>query len=309
MTGLHDSGSAGAVDVHDGQAAGPGTAETSTPREVVYRPTPQEQAPRAWQVRQRRIRRVLAWVPPVVLLAGWQLAAGLGVIDVRFFPAPLTIGERGLELIASGELLTHVWATSARVLFGLPAGAALGVAVGLLLGTVPRLRAMFAPSLTALYSVPKLGIFPLLLLIFGLTETPKIILIALGAFLIVVLSTVDAVVAIPSAYLDAAQAFRASRRGVVLEVILPAILPRVFTGLRLAVGMSVLVVIATEFVNATSGIGYLIWNSWNLFQPAPMYVGIVVSALLGLVATALVVALGRVLMPWRSSTAEDRPML
>ena len=275
-----------------------GSPTTAAARAIVYRPTTRDTAPAAWEARRRRVFRLLAWIPPVVLLAFWQIAAELGRIDVRFFPAPSTIFTNAVDLVASGALIGHIWATALRVLSGFPIGVLAGVALGLLLGTVPVVRAALETSLTGLYSIPKLGIFPLLMLIFGIGELPKVITVAMATFLVVVLSTMDAVVAVPANYLDAGRAFRAKRHRLFLEVILPSVLPQVFTSLRIAVGMSLLVVIATEFINAKDGVGWLIWNSWTLFQPAPMYVGIVTSALMGIAATALLTLIGRLVMPW-----------
>jgi NitT/TauT family transport system permease protein len=211
------------------------------------------------------------------------------------------VADEGIDLIKSGELWKHVVATSRRVLLGFPIGAIAGVLCGLFLGRIPWARAAFQPTVTAAYTIPKLGLYPLLLLIFGIDDTPKVVLVAVSTFLLVTISATGAVANIPQNLLDVGRAFHASRRMQFLEVILPSALPEIFTSMRIAIGMAILVVIGTEFVNARDGIGFLIWNSWTLFQPEPMYVGMVVSGIMGVIATGAVGVLENIAMPWRSS--------
>lgn len=280
--------------------------------ELVICPSNEDINPKRWAARRRRLYFVLAWLPPLLVGLVWQWGAKSGAIDERFFPAPTEIFSATTELISNGELLEHVQATVYRIGYGYPIGAALGIAVGILFGRSSWLRAMFEPSLSAAYTVPKLGIFPLLLLIFGIGETPKIVLVGASTFLMVTIGTMAATASVPSAFLDVGSVFKASRRARFFEIILPAALPQIFVSLRLAIGLSVLVVIATEFINASEGVGFLIWNSWQLFQPAPMYVGIVTSAVLGVAGAMLMSLLERLSMPWlrnQRGGSKNRPML
>lgn len=265
---------------------------------ITYSATNRERNPHQWAIRRARLYRALAVIPPIIILIVWELCASLGLIDVRFFPAPSSIGQNAWDLIVTGELVGHLAATTNRLLIGFPIGAILGAVTGTLIGSIPFVQAMFRPSISALYTIPKLGIYPLLLLIFGLDDTPKILLVVWASFLVVTISAIDAASSVAQAHLDAGRAFNASRWRQFVEIILPSVLPQLFTAFRLAVGMGILVIIATEFVNSTSGVGYLIWNSWQLFQPGEMYVGIVASAVMGYLATLLVDLLGRLAMPW-----------
>ncbi|MCM2387587.1 ABC transporter permease [Streptomyces albipurpureus] len=273
---------------------------------TVITPGKAELNPRRYQIRRRRLSAVLSLLPPVVLLVVWQLAAMNDLIDVRFFPPPTEIAESARELISSGALFDHVAATMNRVLLGYVPGVVLGIGFGLLLGTLPIANAIFRTSVTGAYTIPKLGIFPLLLLIFGVGETSKVLLVGMTVFLLVTIATADACHAIPSSMFDVAKAFRANYFRKLFEIVLPAALPPIFTSLRLAMGMSILVVIATEFVAADQGVGYLIWHSWSLFQPSPMYVGIVVSALLGVISTAVIGVVQRLCTPWARTRRRSR---
>ncbi|WP_433503121.1 ABC transporter permease [Pseudonocardia halophobica] len=256
-----------------------------------------------------RLGWALGLVPVVVVLGVWEALGGAGVVDVRFFPTPSSIAAAAWETLVSGEFWTHLSATLVRVAYGYVPGALAGVVVGLLLGTVPVLGRLFRPSLTAAYTVPKLGIFPLLLLVFGLGDPAKVALVALAVFLLVVIATVDASRNVSRAYLDVGAVFSASFAHRFGEIVLPASAPVIFTSLRLAMGQSILVVIATEMVNGTDGIGYLIWHSWSVFQPASMFVGIVASALLGAVLIAFIGGLERWCLPWASRRRGGRVVL
>lgn len=276
---------------------------------TVIVPRAKDVRPLEWQAKKSRQRTLLAVLPPLILLLCWQWGAQVGSVDVRFFPAPSTILEKGWDLTTSGDLARHLSATLTRMFLGFPVGVAAGVVAGLAIGYFPTVRAMAEPSLVAIYSTPKLALYPLLLLIFGIGNAPKVILVALVTFLVLARGVGDAVQNIPGSYLDASAVFKASRLRMFCEVILPAVLPQIFTSIRLAIGFGLLVVVSTEFVNANEGVGWLIWHSWSLFQPPAMYVGIAVSALTGLLATTIVTLVGRLVMPWNKATLSERSAL
>lgn len=251
----------------------------------------------------RALRRIvdnaIGWLVPLLVLSGWQLASSMDWIDARFFPAPTTIFESSQSLIDAGILQEHLRYSIVRLFFGFTLGAAAGLGVGFLLGQSRVLRALFEPILNALYTVPKLALLPLLLLIFGLDERPKISLIAISVFFIVWMTTQAAIQHVDEGYREAARSFGASRRQLLRHVTLPAALPNIFVGLRVAMGIGVLVLVAAEFVQGNTGLGYLIWNSWSLFVARNMYVGIIVVALLGVISMSVIGVVGRLLTPWR----------
>src|SRR3546814_15399341 len=126
---------------------------------------------------------------------------------------------------------------------------------------------MLRPSVTAAYTIPKLGVFPLLLLIFGIGDTPKLVLVGATVFLLVALATADAAAGVPAGVKDVGQAFGASYPRKLIEIVLPSSLPGLFTSLRLSMGFSLLIVIAPEFVNGRQTLGSPTWHTWHLFPP------------------------------------------
>ena len=261
-------------------------------------PGPAERDRRAHRAGQRRWETALAWTVPVVLVGTWQWAAATEAISPLFFPAPTDIVTTGSEMVTSGELQHHLAASARRIALGLLIGTGSGMILGFAMGMSRLLRAALDSTLSALYVVPKLAMLPLLLLIFGVGETPTIMLVAIGVFFLVWITTMHAVMSVPEGWREAARSFGAGRRQLIRHVLLPASLPQILTGLRLATGMAVLTTVAIEFVQGSDGLGRLIWLSWTLFLPRRMYVGIVVVALLGVAAHLLVRLTARLLTPW-----------
>jgi NitT/TauT family transport system permease protein/sulfonate transport system permease protein len=268
--------------------------------EVEFRPTAAEIDPVGY-FRTRRLAELgLAVGVPALLLALWQLAASQDWIDTRFFPAPSTIVSTAKELIDSGELQHDVFVSVRRVLFGFALGVLSGTVAGTAMGMSRWLRAAFEPLLDALYTVPKLAMLPLLLMIFGVGDTPKILLIAITVFFFMWIASMAAVMAVPGGYREAIRSLGAGRWSEFRHVLFPAALPQIFVAMRVSAGVSVLVLVGAEFVQGNDGIGHLIWFSWSLFIARRMYVGIVVVAVLGLLFAMLIQAIPRRIVPWAS---------
>ena len=168
------------------------------------------------------------------------------------------------------------------------------------MGSSRALNAALGPLFSALYPLPKIAIFPILLMIFGPTELPKIIAVFITTFFIMQINTVSGVWAIDRKLLEAGAAYGATGLSRFRHVILPGAMPFVFSGLKTATGTAVVVVTAVEFTGATTtGLGYLIWNSWQLFIPEKLYVGLVVIGLIGALVTTVLSRSEKLLLPWR----------
>ncbi|WP_405777387.1 ABC transporter permease [Streptomyces sp. NBC_00859] len=265
---------------------------------LVRRPGPQELHPLRTHRRRRTLELALAVAVPVALVLLWQLAASRSWIDDRVYPAPSTILSDGWDRAARGMLWPDVWATLKRVLGGYAIGTVSGYALGLLMGSLALVRAALEPLLDALYVVPKLALLPVFLNMFGLGEGPQIALVAATVFFFVWISTMAAVLAVPAGHRDAGRVFGASAWQMFRHVLLPASLPAVLVGARIAAGVAVLVIVASEQIAASDGLGHLIFDSRALFQNDVMFVGIVCVAVLGVVFSELVRIAGRLLTPW-----------
>lgn len=243
--------------------------------------------------------RLLAIGSPLALLVLWQILSWLKVLDARFIPSPLTIFEGGIALIRSGELWTHLSASLWRLAGGFLLGTIPGILLGLVMGLSRYVRAALDPIVAATYPIPKIAILPLVMLYLGIGEASKIAIIAIAVVYLVLINTMVGVMTIEAIYFDVAKSYNAPWRKLFTRVIIPGALPLIFAGLRLSLGVSLIVIVSAEFVAAKAGIGYLIWSSWETLLIENMFVGIIVITVLGVVSTFLLKELERVLIPWR----------
>jgi ABC-type nitrate/sulfonate/bicarbonate transport system permease component len=244
--------------------------------------------------------RLLYLISPIALIVVWQALLMLGIGDRRFVPAPTDIARRFVTLTASGELEWNVAVTLYRVFVGYFIGAVPAVAVGLLMAMFKPVRIFFDPLIAALFPIPKIALMPLLLLAFGFGDASKIALVAIAVFFPVVVNTYVGAANIEKIYWDVAKNYGASQMVMFRRIVFFGALPTIFAGLRIALAVSFIVLVASEFVATKSGIGYLIWNSWELLQVDVMFVGIVTIGVLGLITSVLFQELERWAVPWKT---------
>lgn len=248
----------------------------------------------------RRVSRE-AWLSlfsAAFIVAGWEAAVDLEWVESAFLVAPSTIARATIDLIASGELLGHISITLARMFAGFLAGSILGLVIGLAMGWSKEMRALFDPVVSVIYPLPKIALLPLIMLLIGIGEAPIILVIALGAFFPVLVNCVAGVATIDPIYFDVAQNSGASKLKTFTRVVLPGSLPVAFAGLRLALGISLLLAVVVELSIATKGLGAMLWLSWETLRVERIYVAIAVIAVLGLLLNPLLKLLGRCLTPW-----------
>lgn len=243
--------------------------------------------------------RVISILSPLILLGMWEICARTGVIDVRFFPAPSNVIRHLIEMIGTGDLWRHLAASLYRLIVGFLVGCVPAIMIGLAIGLYRPVRAAFDPLISATYPIPKSSLLPLILLIFGLGESSKIAMVAIGVFYPVVINTAAGVRQIAPIFLDVGQNFGASRFNMFRTVALPGALPLIMTGVKLGAGMGLVLIAIAEMVGAKSGLGYMIWNAWELFDVQTMYVGLFVIAIIGFLLNAGFDMLERVIVPWR----------
>jgi len=236
---------------------------------------------------------------PIILLLIWEAAAWMGEIDVRFFPAPSAIFVEAERMIVSGELWRHLSISLQRIAIGFVFGAVPGIVIGLLIGLFKPVRVFIQPLVDATFPIPKLAVLPLFIMIFGLGEESKYAIIATGVIYMVLINTAAGVRNIEKIYLDVGRNYRAGKWMMFTDIALPGALPLIVAGLKLGMGVALLVIVAAEFVGAKSGIGYLIWTSWQIFEVEKMYVGLLVSAILGFVIAVALEYIERLIVPWK----------
>jgi ABC-type nitrate/sulfonate/bicarbonate transport system permease component len=254
---------------------------------------------------QNSIERTISVLSPVLLVGIWEILALRNVIDTRFFPAPHVIFASMWQMIlpsqnfAAGELWYHLSISLERIVIGFLIGAVPGIIIGLAMGLFGPIRAMIQPLIDATFPIPKVALLPLFIMIFGIGEESKYAIIATAVIYLVLINTVAGVRNIEKIYLDVGKNFHASRLMMFTDVAFPGALPLILAGVKLGMGVALLVIVTAEFVGAKSGIGYLIWTSWQVFQVEKMYVGLVVIAVVGFATAILLGWIERVLVPWK----------
>jgi len=241
------------------------------------------------------------WIPAAVLggvLLAWEVLARLGQLSPLFFPPPsiilLTLGEMAL----GGKLWPHLLATLERLGLGFVLGATAGLALGLGMGWSPRLRLIGDPLVAALHPIPKIAIFPLIMIIFGIGEASKVVAIAIAAFFPMLINSMAGVRGLSPVYFEVAHNYGAGRWKTFSRVVLPGSLPMTLAGVRLALNMALVIAVAVELLSARAGLGVLIWFSWQTLRIEDMYASLVVIGALGGGSNLLLQALTHRLTPW-----------
>lgn len=247
-------------------------------------------------------RNSLELISPIVVLLIWQFLAKTDIIDQRFWPAPTDIMQQLWDGIFHGDLMHDTLLTTGRLAIGLAIGGVLGLVAGIGMGLWRPVRLALRPLIAMTYPIPKIAILPLFLVLFGIGETSKWALVAVGVFYMVAINTLAGINTIDSVLDETATVYRVSWWRRVRTVTLPGALPLIITGLELGIGVGFLLVVAAEFVSAQSGLGYSIWQAWQTFNVPLMYAALAVVAIYGIAIQMFSRWLNGRLVSWRGQS-------
>jgi sulfonate transport system permease protein len=271
--------------------------------DVVAEQTRVKHAAVARRARHRLFVIGIRAVSLAIVLSAWQI--GGQRIDSVLFTTPTAVAAAAVQMLASGELWTYLWPSLVVLIVGLAISAVAGIAVGLLLARFWVMDVALDMYVTFLYSTPTVALVPLIVLWVGFEFTAKIVILFLFAFFPLVINTYQGVKHVDPRLLEVGRAFRCSERQLWTNIVLPAALPFIVTGLRLAVGRGLIGMVLADLYTAISGIGYLIVRSASTYRVDKMFVPIVVLGLLGITLTALLRAAERRVAPWTAATDGD----
>lgn len=243
-------------------------------------------------------QRALPWLVPVLTLAAWELSSRGGWLSTRVLPEPLSVITAFWNLLASGELVQHVAVSTGRALAGLAIGGGLGLLLGLFTGTFRIGETLLDTTLQMVRNIPALALIPLVILWFGIDESAKLFLVAVGVFFPIYLNTFHGIRSVDKGLIEMARSYGLSGWQLYRQVILPGALPSVLVGLRFSLGLMWVLLIVAETISAQSGIGYLTMNAREFLQTDVVLVGILLYALLGKLADVLAKALERWWLRW-----------
>jgi ABC-type nitrate/sulfonate/bicarbonate transport system permease component len=221
----------------------------------------------------------------ITVLILWEIASKNNFINSLYFPAPSEVISKLFYLFFNqADFLGDIWASTYRLIMGsiisIPVALILGVAIGL-----NKYVDLFFKSLIAItYPIPKLAIFPLLLVIFGIGDASKIAMIAIGIFFLVLLNTIHGVERVfSSGYFDIVLIYRIPFWNKLFRVVIRGALPEILNGIKIGMGYGLVMVVAGEFSASRRGVGCFMWNAWDQFRIKELYCGLIILSLLGLI--------------------------
>ncbi|XLZ71054.1 aliphatic sulfonate ABC transporter permease SsuC [Massilia sp. SR12] len=251
------------------------------------------------KVLHKVLHKTLApWALPVALLLAWELAARVGWLSSRILPEPLAVAQAFWTLAISGELWGHLKTSLWRASTGFAIGASAGLALGLLTGTWRHAETLLDTTLQMVRNIPALALIPLVILWFGIDETAKLFLLAVGVFFPVYLNTFHGIRSTDPGLVEMARSYGLRGWPLYREVILPAALPSILVGVRFALGLVWVLLIVAETISAQAGIGYMTMNAREFLQTDVVLVGILLYAVLGKLADILARGLEKYYLRW-----------
>ena len=233
----------------------------------------------------------------------WAAVTNLGIVGPVYLPSPQALARTTWQLFRDGyqriPLWDHIGYSLFRALTGFLLGVALGIPVGLVTGYNRAADAIISPIMAFVRPIPPIAFIPMVVLYFGLGEVGKVVLIFFTAFNYAQVNAHGGAANVPFAYIRAAQSIGLTNRQIFWRVILPAALPQIFTGLKVAMALSWAVVVAAELVGAQRGLGFMISDAANLFFIPVVFIGIALIGVIGLVLNAAILALETKVVHWK----------
>jgi sulfonate transport system permease protein len=255
---------------------------------------------RRW--RRQGVNLGIRLVSLTVFLALWEAVGAR--IDPVLFTTPSAVAVAAIDMIRSGELWNYLWPSLVVLAIGLSLAAISGIAVGLMLARFWVLDVALGVYLTFLYSIPSVALVPLIVLWAGFETTAKVVILFMFAFFPMAINTYQGVKTVDPKLLEVGRAFRCTEGQIWANIVLPAALPFIVTGLRLAVGRGLIGMVLADLYTAISGIGYLIVRTASTYQVNKMFVPIVTLGLLGVTLTALLRLAEIHVAPWTAASDE-----
>ncbi|MCK9919152.1 aliphatic sulfonate ABC transporter permease SsuC [Microbacteriaceae bacterium K1510] len=247
---------------------------------------------------RKGLQGLTQWILPVAIIVVWQLLSSTGFIPVRVLPAPSDVVVAGWKLLLSGELPKNMWVSFWRATVGFAIGGGIGFALGLANGLSRRSERVLDSTLQMVRNIPHLALIPLVILWFGIDETAKIFLVALGVFFPVYINTQHGIRNVDPQLVEMGRTYGMTPATLFWRVYLPGALPSIFVGLRYALGIMWLTLIVAETIAASSGIGYMAMQAREFLLVDIVVLSILIYALLGKLADSAARLLERLCLSW-----------
>ncbi len=240
-------------------------------------------------------------IVPFLILLIWQLIGSLGFFTKAVLPTPAEILSAAENLTVDGVLFPDLGISIARAAGGFAIGGGLGLIFGLIVGLSVKSENVLDPSLQMVRTIPHLAVAPLFILWFGLGDTSKVLLIAMGAFFPIYVNTFLGIRRVDAKFFDVARVLEFSRWKKLKLLIIPAALPNILLGIRLSMGAAWLSLVVAELMGSTAGIGYMIMDARQFSNTDVVFVGIIIFAIVGKLTDSLVKLMERHFLKWQDT--------
>jgi len=245
-------------------------------------------------------KKILGITAVTIFLTIWELMGGVfQVINPMFMSAPSLIWKAGVQMFVSGEIYNDLYVSGIEFAWGYFLSVIFAVPFGIAIGWYKKLAYTFDPFVNAMNATPRVALLPLVIIWLGIGILSKVGIIFLGAVFPLLINTRDGVKTTPHNLLNAARSFGASEWQIFKSVVLPSTVPFILTGLRLAVGRALIGVMVGELYAATAGIGFMITVAGATFQTDKVFVGVLIFAITGMIATEMLDKVERRFDKWR----------
>lgn len=250
------------------------------------------------------IRRWPGFVLIAVLLAAWEYASAMRLIDPVSMPRVSLIAAAWLKTIDGGLLLQAVLPTLGRIFAGFALAAAIAVPLGLLMGSIPMVYRLLEPATELIRPIPSSAYIPVAILFLGIDNEMKVFVIVVACLFPILLNTYGGVRGIDPVLIDTGRTFGLSRAKALWQIVLPAALPNILTGMRISLGIALIVAVVAEMIAGNSGIGYFILDMQRIFRVPEMFAGIFTLGVLGFAINFIFLKIEGRLLHWRGTPAE-----
>ena len=249
---------------------------------------------------RKAIKNVLIkGILPLIILLLWEYSVRNELVPNSLIASPLQVVKKLFTMLFDGRLVGHSYISMKRLLLGFVLGTSFGIAIGTIVGFWKLGAKLMEPILLALLPVPPIAWIPFLIVFFGIDETSKIVLISIGSFWTLFLQTSYGIRTVDKKLVEVALIFKKDWKTILRRVMLPSCLPHIFSGMRVALAISWGLLVASEIIASSKGIGWLIWDARNFSRPADLMVGMITAGILGKLTDSLIVVAEKKYTKWR----------
>jgi sulfonate transport system permease protein len=253
-----------------------------------------------YRIAMKKLGTILNYlILPIMIVILWETVTRFKVFPAVILPPIGMVVRSFIDQFKSGQLLADLAISIQRVLEGYSISVVLGVTLGVFMGISEKMNKFFILSLNAIRQIPIIAWMPLIILWAGIDEASKVVIIVIGSIFPILVNTINGIKLTPKEYLEVGQMFKLSKWDLLQKIYFPSAIPFIFTGLKLGLGTSWMVVVAAEIIAASSGIGYRINDARSLMRPEVVIVGMIMIAIIGVFMDQILSKILKKITPWR----------